>query len=713
MADRLGQRFGNYHLLQLLGQGGFAEVYLGKHVDLNTLAAIKVYRTQLMEHDIEGFRLEARIISHLVHPHILRVLEFNVAENTPYISMNYAPDGSLRQRHPKGSRVPLATVVSYVNQISSALQFAHEQKLIHRHIKPQNFLVGNANEILLSDFGIASIDQNSRYRSQKDMVETITYMAPEQIEAHPQPASDQYSLGIVVYEWLIGEPPFLGSIAELPAMHKDMPPPSLREKNSNIAPPVEAVVMKALAKDWTQRFTDIQAFATALEQASNFENESTIFSAPPSQPLDATVAVQFTSQQPPEQAASTDQQASHGISRRVVVSGLLGLVALGAIGGGIVWFSRRTAPPVSSSTSSSITPTPAQPKLPASSPMFGFNPQHTSFNANEYMLSPSNVARLAPYWTAPTGDSINSTPAVVGKAVFVGSHDSKVYACDIASGNVLWTAATGGSITSSPAVVNGVVYIGSTDNNLYALNADSGETLWKATAGDVFLSSPTVVNGVLYIGSNDHKLYAINAATGTMLWTVSTGDSITASPSVINGVVYVGSNDHSMYAIDDFTGTILWTASTGDMILAASAIANGVVYVGSADHSLYALDATTGKTIWTVSTGDRIVSGCAVANGVVYVGSEDHKLYACDATTGKVLWTVPTGDVIDSTPMVANEVVYIGSSDHKLYACGASTGKVLWSATTGDRVTSSPVVVNGVVYIGSFDHKLYAFHLPG
>ena len=167
MADRLGQRFGNYRLLQLLGQGGFAEVYLGKHVDLDTLAVIKVYRTQLVEQDVERFRLEARIMSHLVHPRILRVLEYNVAENTPYICMNYATGGSLRQRHPKGSRVPLATVVSYVNQISSALQFAHEQKLIHRHIKPQNFLVGNTNEILLSDFGIAPLDQNSRYRSQK------------------------------------------------------------------------------------------------------------------------------------------------------------------------------------------------------------------------------------------------------------------------------------------------------------------------------------------------------------------------------------------------------------------------------------------------------------------------------------------------------------------------------------------------------------------
>ena len=712
MADRVGQRFGNYRLFQLLGQGGFAEVYLGKHVDLDTLAAIKVFQTQLAKEEIERFRLEARIIAHLVHPHIVRVLEFGVEENTPYVVMNYAPDGTLRQRHPKGSRLPLATIVSYVNQIAPALQYAHEQKLIHRHIKPENLLAGKANEIVLSDFGIAVVDQSSRYRSPQDMVGAITYMAPEQIEAHPHPASDQYSLSIVVYEWLMGEPPFQGSFAELAVKQRVVPPPPFREKFFDIAPTVETVVMKALAKDWTQRFTDMQAFATALAQASTFENEPTMYSIPPSQVLDATVAVQFPSQQPTGETASAGQQASHGISRRVVVSGLLGLAALGAVGGGIVWFSRRTVSPASSSTSSSITPTPAPPKLPANSPMFGFNPQHTSFNANEYMLSPSNVSRLVPYWSTPTGDLIKSTPAVVGKAAYVGSNDSKVYACDSAGGNVLWTAVTGGAITSSPAVMNGVVYIGSADSTLYALNAGTGETLWTTHAGDAFLSSPTAVNGVLYIGSVDHKVYALNAATGTILWTVTTGDSITASPSVINGVVYVGSNDHILYAVDDFTGTILWTASTGDSILAAPAIANGVAYVGSADHSLYAFDATTGKTIWTVSTGDRIVSGCAVANGVVYVGSEDHKLYACDATTGKVLWTVPTGDQVDSTPMVANGVIYVGSVDHKLYACDATTGKVLWTASTGDRVTSSPVVVNGVVYVGSFDHKLYAFHLP-
>ncbi len=726
MADHVGQRFGNYHLFQRLGQGSFAEVYLGKHETLETLAAIKVFQSQLAKQAIENFRLEARIIAHLAHPHIARVLEFGLEENTPYLVMNYAPAGSLRLRHPKGSRLPLATIVSYINQISLALHYAHEQKLIHRHIKPENFLVGNAHKILLSDFGLAVVEQSSRSQSLLDTTEIMTYSAPELIAARPHPASDQYSLGIVVYEWLTGEPPFQGASLEVVIKQRALPPPPLREKFPEIPPAVETVVMKALEKRHSQRFADIQAFSVALEEASRLENAPTLYavqqgseieSAPtiygiPVAPvLDATIAVQAPVLQPPSKLPSTSPQADRGLSRRTLVSALVGgLVVLGAVGGGVVWFTRRTTSPIS--TAVSMTPTPVLPRLPATSPMLGLNPAHTGFNASEYILSPANVSRLTAYWSTPTGDRINSTPAVVGNVVYVGSYDTKVYACDVTSGSIVWTASTGGAVTASPAVANGIVYIGSADHNIYALKAETGQMLWTVPAKDALLSSPTVVNGVIYIGSADHNVYALNAAVGTVLWTVTTNDSVNASPSVIDGVVYIGSNDHTLYACDDFTGTVLWTASTGDSILAAPAIANGVVYVGSADHSLYAFDAMTGKTLWTIATGDRIVSGCAVANEVVYFGSEDHKLYACHATTGNVLWTLSTGDIIDSTPMVANGVVYIGSGDHKLYACDAMTGKVLWTASTGDRIASSAVVVNGVVYVGSFDHKLYAFHLP-
>src|SRR6266487_3442808 len=121
MTDLVGRQFGNYHLIRLLGQGGFADVYLGEHVHLNTLAAIKVLRTQLVADDITNFRNEARTIAHLSHPNIVRVLEFGVEGNIPFLVMEYAPNGTLRQRYPKGTRLPLLEIMPYVVQVATAL----------------------------------------------------------------------------------------------------------------------------------------------------------------------------------------------------------------------------------------------------------------------------------------------------------------------------------------------------------------------------------------------------------------------------------------------------------------------------------------------------------------------------------------------------------------------------------------------------------------
>src|SRR5438128_1527786 len=107
MADRVGQQLGNYRLVRLLGTGAFAEVYLGEHVYLETQAAIKILHTQLASNEIEHFRNEARTIAHLEHPHIVRVLDFGVEGNTPFLIMSYAQGGTLRQRHPKNTRLPL------------------------------------------------------------------------------------------------------------------------------------------------------------------------------------------------------------------------------------------------------------------------------------------------------------------------------------------------------------------------------------------------------------------------------------------------------------------------------------------------------------------------------------------------------------------------------------------------------------------------------
>jgi serine/threonine protein kinase len=266
MADYTGKQLGNYQLTRLLGEGSFAQVYLGEHIYLSTQAAIKVLHTQLA--DLDWFRTEARTIARLVHPNIVRVLEFGVEDNTPFLVLDYASNGTLRQRHPYGTRLPLPTVVSYVKQVAEALQYAHDEKLVHRDVKPENILLGRRNEVLLSDFGVALMVQTLQYQTMQDVAGTLPYMAPEQIQGQPRPASDQYALGIIVYEWLVGKRPFNGSLTELISQQLTASPLPLRATVPTVAPAVEQVVMMALEKDPNKRFGSVRDFALALEQAS-------------------------------------------------------------------------------------------------------------------------------------------------------------------------------------------------------------------------------------------------------------------------------------------------------------------------------------------------------------------------------------------------------------------------------------------------------------
>src|SRR6266576_2183411 len=202
MIDRVGQQLGNYRLSRLIGHGGFAEVYLGEHIHLNTQAAIKVLQIRLTGSHLEQFRNEARTIASLVHPNIVRVLDFGVEDDIPYLVMDYAPNGTLRQLHPRGTALALQNIVPYVKQVALALQYAHDRKLIHRDIKPENMLLGANGEVLLSDFGLVLLAQSTGSQTAKEMAGTLPYMAPEQINGKPRSASDQYALGIVLYEWL-------------------------------------------------------------------------------------------------------------------------------------------------------------------------------------------------------------------------------------------------------------------------------------------------------------------------------------------------------------------------------------------------------------------------------------------------------------------------------------------------------------------------------
>src|SRR5579859_7531453 len=267
MAGKEGLHLGPYRLLHLLGSGRFSEVYLGEHRYLGTQVALKLLPTGLTEEVQARFLAEARLLQDMDHPHIIRVRDFGVQDDLAFLVMDYASGRSMRTLHPAGISLPLSTVVLSVQQIVSALQYMHERGVIHRDLKPENLLLDQDGKVLLGDFGLALIVSQSTEYAPAAMQGSLAYMAPEQFRGRPQFASDQYALGVVVYEWLCGTRPFHGTFAELCHAHLYVPPPPLSQHSPAIAPLVEQVVLTALSKEPGRRFATLETFAAALALA--------------------------------------------------------------------------------------------------------------------------------------------------------------------------------------------------------------------------------------------------------------------------------------------------------------------------------------------------------------------------------------------------------------------------------------------------------------
>jgi serine/threonine protein kinase/sugar lactone lactonase YvrE len=277
MADRVGQYIDDYHLVRRLGAGSFGEVYLGEQVYDHSQVAVKLLllKQEDLQGGLEGFIKEASTAFRLKHPHIVQMISFGItSDHAPYLVTKYAPNGTLRERHLKGTPLSLETVLSYLLPLASALQYAHDKRVVHRDVKPENVLLGPIGEVWLCDFGIAATAPVERSFITLGPGGTLPYMAPEQLSGNkPQPASDQYALGIMIYEWLCGVRPFQGNQLEVIGHHISSPPPPLREKRPDLSSQIEEIILRTLAKDPRDRFARVQDFATALAQTNQVASQ--------------------------------------------------------------------------------------------------------------------------------------------------------------------------------------------------------------------------------------------------------------------------------------------------------------------------------------------------------------------------------------------------------------------------------------------------------
>lgn len=274
MAVELGGKTlwdGEYEILEPLAQGGMATVYIAHARSLDTNVAVKVLSPRLARDPafLERFHAEATNIARIHHPNIIEVYKFGVEDGIAYIAMRLVPGGTLKDRLQMiGGQMSLSAAARLTAQVASALQYAHENGLIHLDVKPANILLGSADWPLLSDFGIIRIAGEAREDGHR-VAGTPAYMSPEQWQGGELDGrSDEYSLGIMFYELVTGRRPFSGETSvELKAQHMDATPPRPREINPGIPGPVEEVMLRALEKRPEDRFPTIGEFGAALVEA--------------------------------------------------------------------------------------------------------------------------------------------------------------------------------------------------------------------------------------------------------------------------------------------------------------------------------------------------------------------------------------------------------------------------------------------------------------
>jgi serine/threonine protein kinase len=275
LANLAGKTIGKYKIGELLGRGGMAEVYKAYHPRLDRYVTVKILHSHLAEGEdfLARFEREARAVAALRHPHIVQIYDSDVENGMYYMVMEYVDGGTLQARMADLSQasryMPIRRVLTIVRQLSEALDYAHRQGILHRDVKPSNVLLDTSGDAHLADFGLARIVSAAHFTTTGTLLGTPTYMSPEQGQGlELTPASDIYSLGVIVYELLTGRAPFIAD-TPLSVVHKHIYEtlPSPRALRPVLPAAAETVIFKVLAKDPRERYPTALEMADALERA--------------------------------------------------------------------------------------------------------------------------------------------------------------------------------------------------------------------------------------------------------------------------------------------------------------------------------------------------------------------------------------------------------------------------------------------------------------
>ena len=339
----------------------------------------------------------------------------------------------------------------------------------------------------------------------------------------------------------------------------------------------------------------------------------------------------------------------------------------------------------------------------------------SQFRGNHQLtgVSQANVpTALKPLWTYEAGESIESSAAIVGGTVFVGSQKGELTALSLENGSVYWKFSTGSPIgESSPAYSNGVVYIGDLGGWLNALNASDGKKLWAFKTNGEIKSSPVVVGDHVLIGSYDEHLYSLSARNGSVQWKFKTNGPVHSTPGIADGLAFIAGCDELFRAIRISDGREVFNISSGAYTGASPALRGGSAFYGTFDNEVLGVNLGQKQIAWRYAHPTRhfpFYSSAAVTNNRVVLGGRDKLVHGL-SLEGKGVWTFATRARVESSPAIAGGRVYVGSNDGRFYVLSLTNGAKLWEFDAGAPLSASPAIANGRIVIGTQDGRLYCF----
>jgi len=344
-----------YQILQPFGTGGMAQVYRARDLMLERFVAIKVLRADYSaDKDFQiRFRQEAKAAANLSHPNIVTVHDFGFDQGQLFIVMEFVPGTNLKTMIENLGKFSLEDAIPLMVQACAGLGYAHRAGLVHCDVKPHNMLVSPDRRLKVTDFGIARAIAGIHPEEQNDVVwGSPLYFAPEQAAGQaPSPASDVYSLGVVMYELLTGRPPFVARTAEtLSRLHREMMPQPPSQLNPAITPELEQIILKVLSKEPAARYRTADQLGRVLMTFGQAQKSAAVrLTAPPpvTETQAPTVAARPSTPRPrvarpepePEpEPADTLSGTLDPLASFDWVSIALGLVAVAAVGGLVPWW---------------------------------------------------------------------------------------------------------------------------------------------------------------------------------------------------------------------------------------------------------------------------------------------------------------------------------------------------------------------------------------